>query len=92
MVGKGAKPSYFVTWEMDSDVQASVSGEGVWGDDRASDVQAFSQDKCTRYAEINITLEDEEASSFLIFLSSSSLVPCLHIEARLYRRCISISE
>lgn len=40
------------------------------GDDRASDVQALSQDKCTPYAEINITLEDEEASSFLIFLSS----------------------
>jgi len=43
------------------------------------------------YAEINITLEDKESSSFLIFLSSSPLVPCLHLEARLYRRCISIS-
>jgi len=52
---------------MDSDVQASVQGGG---DDRASDVQALSQDKCTPYAEINITLEDEEASSFVIFLSS----------------------
>ena len=61
------------------------------GDDRASDVQALSQDECTPYAEINITLEDEEASSFLIFMSSSTLLPCLHLEARLYRRCISIS-
>jgi hypothetical protein len=43
---------------MDSDVQGSKKV----GDDTASDVQALSQDKCTQYAEINITLEDEQAS------------------------------
>jgi hypothetical protein len=44
---------------MDSGVQ--VREEGSW-DDRASDVQAFSQDKCSLYAEINTTPEEEQAS------------------------------
>jgi hypothetical protein len=42
-------------------------GKGGGADDRASDVQASSQDKCMPYAKINITVEKEELQSFLFF-------------------------